>query len=102
MLVLELDTVGTVGVVLALSAGASYGMTQIVKSLWQGWLARRKAAEPWFYNATLRTVACVAGAVLGFYNLGAPLGVGLGFAAGALNTFIVHKVKKYLAAKVGQ
>lgn len=99
MLVLELDPVGTIAVVLAISAGASYGVTQVVKSLWRGWLKRHNQSEPWYYAAFLRGVACGAGTMMGLASLESLLGAGIGLAAGALNTFLVRETKKYLAAR---
>ena len=97
---LELGLGESAGLIVATSAAGSYGATMMVKSLWRGWLLSRQREEPWFHDAALRATSCLSGAALGWLSLPSLQGVGLGLAAGALNTFLVRQVKLYLRRKV--
>ena len=97
---LELGSNELTGLIVATSAAGSYGTTMIAKSLWRGWLLSRQREEPWFHDAALRVASCLSGGVLGWLSMPSLQGVGLGLAAGAVNTFLVRQVKQYLRRKV--
>ncbi len=91
---LELPALGAFSTILLLAAIAgiiSWGLTQAVKSLIL-WRNVDLGAARWF-NPTLRIIAIITGAGLGFLLMHTIVGAGLGAAAGVLNTTIVAIVK---------
>lgn len=95
-----LDPVSTILFVTAIAAVGSYGVTYTLKQFLMGWvLAKADRKKPWFQSGLLRTCSCVVGAALGYFIMRDPAGLGIGFSAGAINTFLVMKVKERIDQK---
>lgn len=95
-----LDPVSIISLVTGIAAVGSYGVTFALRQLLLGWVqAKAGRRKPWFQSALLRICSCFTGAALGYYVLRDPAGLGIGFAAGAVNTFIVMKVKEHVHRK---
>jgi hypothetical protein len=95
-----LDAISTIMLVTAIAAIGSYGVTFTIKQLLAGWtLAKPDRKKPWFQSALLRACSCAVGAALGYFVMRDPIGLGLGFSAGAMNTYIVMKVRQHVANK---
>jgi MFS family permease len=95
-----LDPVSTIMLVTAIAAVGSYGVTFTLKQLLAGWtLAKPDRKKPWFQSALLRACSCAVGAALGYFVMRSPAGLGIGFSAGAVNTFLVMKVKERIERK---
>lgn len=75
---------------IALSAVASWGLTQVVKPFIKDRLEKPKAL------GVIRGIALLTGAIVGASLDLSAQGLWLGLAAGALNTVIVAKVKQKL------
>jgi hypothetical protein len=95
-----LDFSTTIALIAALSAAASYGTTYILRQFIHGWVAAApNRSKPWYFRALLRTCACVVGGAFGYLLMRDATGLSIGFSAGAMNTFLVMKVKERIERK---
>lgn len=77
--------------VVVIAATVSWGMTQFVRSM-----IKRRA--PSWAKPLIRGVAIIVGGGMGILLVHSVLGLGLGLAAGVLNTTVVAVVKKKIKA----
>lgn len=96
-------------VLVVVAAVVSYGVTEVVKRVMSDYKTSHakdsmKAGDrPWWWNSFLRVVAIAVGAGVGFLAVKTFIGVGIGMAAGVLNTTVVATVEdkiKSVASKL--
>lgn len=78
--------------IVVIAATVSWGMTQLVRSI-----IIKHHADAWFMPL-IRGVAIIMGGAMGILLVHSVLGLGLGLAAGVLNTTVVAVVKKKIKA----
>lgn len=92
-----LDAVSMIMLVAGIAAIGSHGTTYALKQLFAGWVAAKAGRKkPWFQCGVLRACSCFVGAALGYFVMRDHVGLGIGFAGGAINTYIVMKVKAHV------
>jgi len=81
-------------ILLVSCALGAYGVTELVKRFWAGYLKARQRPEPWYFNHIIRFLATLVGGFFGYLNGYILLEVAIGLGAGGLVTFIVAAIKK--------
>lgn len=95
-------------ILVVVSAVVSYGVTELVKRVMSDYKTSHakdsmKAGDrPWWWNSFLRLFAIVVGGVVGALAVKTFVGIGIGLAAGVLNTVIVATVKDKIKAIAGK
>ena len=90
----------TIAIILAVSAVASYGLTEVLR---RGYLAYKKTYDMdglWWWAPSLRLLAMLIGTGVGVLLMYSWLGAGIGLIGGTLNTTVVAIVKKRLKGAV--
>ena len=92
----------TIFILMGIAGVASYGVTEIAKRACGAWLGHTPKADsaPWWWNTAVRLGAILVGAGMGWILMHSVIGLGLGLAAGVLNTTLVAVVKSKLKSLV--
>lgn len=98
---LELNDLGpimSIFILMGIAGVASFGITEVAKRFYKSYLSHTPAAdcEAWWWSPLLRVVALLIGAGAGWLLMNNIIGIGLGIAAGTLNTTMVAVVKSKL------
>lgn len=100
---LSLPTIDVLLFVIAISGAVSWGGVEILKKAVQGMLKFHKLEhEPWWYSSLCRLVSVLLGFIAGFMIGQTMTAALIGFGSGAINSFLVMLIKKYLKKKVDQ
>jgi hypothetical protein len=103
MIDIQLPNVDVIVYLVVISGVVSWGGVEIFKKAISGLLLSKKINhQPWWFNSVCRLSSCVLGLITGMTLCGDKnISCGLiGFSAGALNSFLVMMIKKYLKKKV--
>lgn len=92
----------TILILMGIAGVVSFGLTHLAKKALDGWLGHtpENDAAPWWWNTAVRLGAILIGAGMGWIMMHSVIGLGLGLAAGVLNTTMVAVVKSKLKSLV--